>query len=96
MNGDKLIKVRLLKGLSQRQLADELETSHTLVNLIESGKNVNPKLNTVIKYCDYLNITIFDFIGIKKSKSMFLKMIKEWVSEGIINDDDAKNIQTHI
>jgi transcriptional regulator with XRE-family HTH domain len=95
MNGDKLMKLRILKGLSQRELADALQTSHTLVNIIESGKNANPKIQTVITYCDFFDITVFDFMGVQKSKSMFLKMLKEWVLEGIIDEDAAARIYKH-
>lgn len=95
MNGDKLIKIRLLMNLSQRELAEKIGVSHTVVNLIESGKNKNAKLSTILLYCECLNITVFDFMGLEESKPMFLKMLHEWVSEGLISEDNAASIYKH-
>lgn len=95
MDGNRIMKLRLLKGLNQRQLSQILGISNTLVNVIESGKNTNPKLDTIIKYCEFFNITVFDFIGAEKSKNMFLKMIKEWEEEGIIDGSTSAKIYAH-
>jgi len=82
-------------NLSQRQLSEKIGVSHTVVNLIESGKSQNAKLSTILLYCNTLNISIFDFMDIEQSKSMFLKMLHEWVSEGLISDDNAAAIYKH-
>lgn len=95
MNGDKLMKLRMLKGLSQFELAEQMGTSATIVNRIESGKNKNPTIKTMLMYCEHFNITPFDFLGIKVSKTIFLKMMREWVDEKIITEESAQNIYKH-
>lgn len=82
-------------GLSQRQLSEKIGVSHTVVNLIESGKSQNAKLSTILLYCEALSISVFDFMDTEQSKAMFLRMLHEWVAEGLINEDNAAAIYKH-
>jgi transcriptional regulator with XRE-family HTH domain len=92
MNGHKLMKLRMLKGLSQIELAELMGTSATIVNKIESGKSKNPTIKTMLMYCNKLDISVFDFLGTKHSKTIFLKMIKEWVDQKVITEKNAEDI----
>lgn len=95
MNGHKLMKLRLMKGLSQPELAKEMGTNATIINRLESGKNKNPTNKTMMIYCNYFNISPFDFIGGKEAKNMFLIMIKEWVDNNVISEETAEKIYKH-
>lgn len=58
----KLIKIRKEKGLTQEGLARKANISfHTLVK-IESGRIKNPKIDTVVKLAEALDVSLDELI----------------------------------
>ena len=60
--GDRIKEQRLLKGLTQKQLAEKLNVKQTAVSYWESGKR-EPDLDTIKKICAVLGITYMVIIG---------------------------------
>ncbi|MHA2096394.1 MAG: helix-turn-helix domain-containing protein [Candidatus Hodarchaeales archaeon] len=58
-----LVKIRKQKGWSQEKLAVESGISYNTIIKIERGGIENPKIETVIKLADALNISIDFLIG---------------------------------
>lgn len=51
---------RLEKGLTQRQLAEKLDMTQSAVSNYEAGRS-NPRLPTLLKMTEYLDIRLQDF-----------------------------------
>lgn len=65
-----LPKLRKEKGLTQEGLARKANISyHTLIK-IESGGIENPKIETLIKLSDALEVTIDELIGRSKERGI--------------------------
>ncbi|TES93330.1 MAG: XRE family transcriptional regulator [Candidatus Cloacimonadota bacterium] len=60
-----LVKIRKKKGWSQEKLAREANISYNTLIKIERNGIENPKIETVIKLADALNVTIDDLVGRK-------------------------------
>ncbi len=80
--GDKLLKYRKEKGLSQEELADKINVSRQSIHLWEAGKIV-PDMPNIINLCNVLEITTDELTNglkiISKSKinkSKFIHIIK--------------------
>ena len=58
-----LVKVRNQKGWSQEKLAVESGISYNTIIKIERGGIKNPKIETVIKLAEALQITIDNLVG---------------------------------
>ena len=58
MYGETVKRLRLLSGLTQKQLASEAGVALNTVKNLESGKLKNPTLNTLIKIADALGISV--------------------------------------
>lgn len=58
MYGETVKRLRLLSGLTQKQLASEAGVALNTVKNLESGKLKNPTLNTLIKIADALGVSI--------------------------------------
>jgi DNA-binding XRE family transcriptional regulator len=63
--GQTVKRLRLQKGLSTRDFADEAEIAHSSVGRLESGLT-DPRLTTIIKIADVLNADISHFIKLPK------------------------------
>lgn len=50
------------RGMSQKHLAKSLNTSEAAVTCWTKGRN-SPDLETIVKICDILNITLMDLFG---------------------------------
>ncbi len=65
-NFSKIIKrLREEKGLSMSQLAKELNTTKSSVNMWENGNSI-PREQTLVKISDYFNVSIDHLYGIDK------------------------------
>ena len=58
-----LVKIRKQKGWSQEKLAVESEISYNTIIKIERGGIKNPKIETVIKLAEALNVSIDKLLG---------------------------------
>ncbi|MBN1971908.1 MAG: helix-turn-helix transcriptional regulator [Candidatus Delongbacteria bacterium] len=56
--GKAIQKVRLGRGLTQEELARKAEIPYTTLAKIESGMVINPRMKTLHKIADALNVTI--------------------------------------
>lgn len=73
---EKLKQARIVKGLSQIDLAKRIGVSRQTINMIENGA-YNPTIELCIKICKELDVTLNDLFGriarIYKTKSVFNK-----------------------
>lgn len=65
--GEKLTKLRKDKGLSQEELAQELNVSRQAVSKWESNSSY-PETDKIIQICKIFNISMDEVIGLKESK----------------------------
>lgn len=76
---------RLRKGLSQFQLANEIDLSKDYIGRIERG-TTNPTIEIIITMCNFLEVDIIQVFS-KLSKSQLESMI----SETILLEEKFKN-----
>lgn len=57
---DRLARLRMIKGVSAREMSLSLGQSAGYINNIENGNSL-PSMNTFFYMCDYLKITPKDF-----------------------------------
>ncbi len=60
-----LVKIRQLKGLTQEKLAREADISYNTLIKIERSGIKNPRIETVIKLADALQVSVDHLIGRK-------------------------------
>ena len=60
-----LVKIRKEKGWSQEKLAVESDISYNTIIKIERGAIKNPKIDTVFKLANALEITIDELVNTK-------------------------------
>lgn len=60
-----LVKIRKEKGFTQEKLAREADISYNTLIKIERAGIENPRIETVIKLADALNVKIDNLIGRK-------------------------------
>ena len=58
--GDNIRRIRIAKGLTQKQLSEKLEVSQSAVNQFELYDS-DPKVSTLIKIANALEVPIVDF-----------------------------------
>ena len=58
---DKLTKIMIERGLSVNKLASISCLTQSTVDSLVNGKSKNPKLLTIVRICDELNIKLCDF-----------------------------------
>jgi len=58
MYGETVKRLRLLSGLTQKQLANNAKVALNTVKNLESGKLKNPTLATLIKIADALGVSV--------------------------------------
>lgn len=63
-----ITKYRGLAGLSQKNLAEELNISRTGLNLMENGKIWIINKKTLMEMCDILNVTPTKLLGLENLK----------------------------
>lgn len=75
--GEKIKKIRKESGITQKQLAQKLGVSQAAIVQFESEKS-NPKIDTLKKIADALNVSVMDFLDTDDS-------ITEIGEDGYIN-----------
>lgn len=60
-----LVKLRKQKGWSQEKLATVSGISYNTLIKLERGGIVNPKIETVVKLAEALNVSLDDLVGRK-------------------------------
>ncbi len=66
MLNKKLKEYRKKQALSQEQLAKNAEITYTTLIKIESGRNTNPTLKTIVRIADALGVSLDELIGREK------------------------------
>ena len=62
---EKLLELRKEKGLSQEELGEKLGVTRQTVSKWELG-NTSPKLDDLMKICDFFEISVDELIGNEK------------------------------
>lgn len=60
INSRELVRLRILSGLSQQQLAEKADISHSYLSLLERNGKRRPAPETVAKLAAALGVTIED------------------------------------
>lgn len=90
MKGDIIKKLRLERGLTQKELADQLDVSTSYVTMLEAGERKGSD-NLAEKVASFFNVSIDFLDGSKKSiDNELTKFLNILVNEGLI--DDINNI----
>ena len=64
MLSDNVKRFRLAKGLSQEKLAQEAGVTYSTLTKIEAGYNSNPKVQSLIRIAQALDVTVSDLLGV--------------------------------
>lgn len=59
---EKIKKIRMLKGMSSRELSRRSKLDIAIISNIENGKTKNPGIYTVKKIADVLEVKLDDLI----------------------------------
>ena len=87
--GDEIKKLRMQKGISQKELADLLLISRQTISKWELGKSV-PELVYIIQLADYFNVTLDQLVG-RKPQTFLQKYFGQKENGG---DETMKTINT--
>lgn len=60
--GSDLRKIREAKGITRKEIAEEMNTSEETIRRIEKGEN-DPRLSTIIPICNYLGVELSEVIN---------------------------------
>jgi len=90
-----LSKLRREKDLSQRQAAAELGISQALLSHYETGSR-EPKLDFIIKVCDYYSVTTDFILGRTKERGDGTSRLSAQVSDIIDSLENLKAAETDI
>lgn len=63
--GKRIKELRIAKGISQQELAAEIEYEKSNMSRLESGR-VNPKIATLYKVAQALGISVSDIVEVEK------------------------------
>jgi XRE family transcriptional regulator, master regulator for biofilm formation len=90
--GKRIKEIRQKRGLSVRELAKKMDTSHSYISRVENGK-VTPSLETLVKMAEVLECNVSDFFDnenkieadeeLKKEGVEWIILGKELEKEGI-------------
>lgn len=61
--GKRIKELRIAKGISQQELAAEIEYEKSNMSRLESGR-INPKIATLYKVAKALGISLSDIVGV--------------------------------
>jgi transcriptional regulator with XRE-family HTH domain len=95
VNSDAIKRHRILTGKDGKQAAKDMGISHSLLFFLENGRNKNPKIKTVVGFCEHYNISIFEFLDKKTAKSTMLRFLYPLVSNDVISIEAASKIYKH-
>ncbi len=59
--GENLKKIRIMKGITQTEIAKKLDVNRSFVSNIENGKT-NPTLSTITNLADALGVTVNELL----------------------------------
>ncbi|MDK2920147.1 MAG: hypothetical protein PWQ37_2880 [Candidatus Petromonas sp.] len=65
---DNLKRIRKLKNISQRELAEQISVTPAYIALIETGSRKNPSLEVLQRISQALEVNISDLLGDYQSK----------------------------
>jgi len=88
-------KLRQEKGLSQRQAAAELGISQALLSHYETDAR-EPKLDFVLKICDYYSVTTDFILGRTKERNDAATRLSAQVSEVIESLDELRSKESEL
>ena len=71
--GSDLRKIREEKGITRKQIAEEMFISEETIRRIEKGEN-DPRLSTLVPICEYLDIDLRDIIN--HQQALYHNMVK--------------------
>ncbi len=75
-----------INGLTQKQLAEQLNVSNNTISLIEQGKSL-PSLPRILKICNVLKISLFDIF--KDTSYVYTRVPKDIMDKyEQLNDSD--------
>lgn len=95
VNSNALERQRKLLGKDGKEVSREMKISYSLLYSLESGRNKNPKINTVVQFCEYYNISVFEFLDKKTAKSSLLRFLYALVNNEVITLDAASKIYNY-
>ena len=84
---ERLTELRLLKGVSARDMSLALKQNHNYINAIENNKNL-PSMKNFFAICDYLGITPSEFFAVKVKAPDKVKKLTDVVERLPANDID--------
>src|SRR5208337_1575742 len=61
--GQRISRLRRSNSMTQEQLAKKSELSLPLIRMLEQGRRCNPTLDTLLKLCRAMNLTLIDLLG---------------------------------
>ena len=91
----RLSKLRNEKGLSQRQAAAELGISQALLSHYETDAR-EPKLEFVVKVCDYYAVTTDYILGRTKERGDGASRLSAQISEVVDSIDELKQAEAEL
>ncbi|MBJ6745419.1 helix-turn-helix domain-containing protein [Streptococcus sp. 10F2] len=62
MNGKRIAEMRKLQRLSQEELAEKAKVSRSIISFLETGKEKDVKLYTLIRIANALDCKVEDFL----------------------------------
>jgi transcriptional regulator with XRE-family HTH domain len=65
MLSEQIKKFRKEKNMTQQELAEKSGLSFTALTKIEQGKAIKPRIQTIEKLADALNVSIDKLVGLK-------------------------------
>lgn len=74
---ENLAKLRKEHNLSQRKLAEELGTSHSLISQYESGAR-KPSFEMLCEIADYFNVIIESLVGETTEDPQISRLLAAW------------------
>ena len=88
-------KLRREKGLSQRRAAADLGISQALLSHYENDAR-EPKLEFVVKACDYYSVTADFILGRKKTREDKVSLLAEAVGGIVDSLEELKTAETDL
>ena len=87
MFAERLTELRLVKGVSARDMSLALKQNHNYINSIERNKNL-PSMKNFFAICDYLGITPGEFFAVDVKAPDRVKKLIDLVETLPANDID--------
>ncbi|WP_296143123.1 helix-turn-helix transcriptional regulator [uncultured Anaerococcus sp.] len=91
--GSDIRKIRESKGITRKEIAENLYISEETIRRIEKGDN-DPRISTLVPICNYLGIDIKDFINDTEFEYKNLLSLRKEIGDLLNNDsmDKAKTL----